>query len=198
MPTTIHLVRHGHHGLLGRLLCGRMAGVAIDQCGREEIAGCAELLQPPPSVVQSSPQLRARQSADILAARFRKTVEIAAAIDEIELGDWTARRFDELDQDPAWHCWNAQRGTARPPGGESMYELQSRVVGHIERLRSECSGETIVLVSHAEPIRAAILHYENVPLDDFLSVEIDTASVSTIIADSLRFELSQVNRKVQA
>jgi broad specificity phosphatase PhoE len=197
MSATIHLVRHGHHGFLGRLLCGRMAGVAIDQRGREEIAGCAELLNPPPSIVQSSPQLRARQSADILAARFGKTVEIVAAIDEIDIGDWTARRLDELDQDPAWHRWNARRGTARPPGGESMQELQSRVVGHIERLRSVCSGETIALVSHAEPIRAAIMHYENVPLDDFLSIEIDTASVSTMIADSLRFPLSQVNRKVQ-
>jgi len=197
MSTTIHLVRHGHHRLLGRLLCGRMAGVAIDQRGRKEIADCAGLLEPPPSIVQSSPQLRARQSADILAAHFGKSVEIIAAIDEVDVGDWTARRFDELDQDPAWHCWNAQRGTARPPGGESMRELQGRVIGHIERLRSERSGETIALVSHAEPIRAAILYYKNVPLDDFLAIEIDTASVSTMVAGSLGLELSQVNRKVQ-
>jgi broad specificity phosphatase PhoE len=197
MPTTIHLVRHGHHGLLGRLLCGRMPGVALDQLGRDEIAGCADLLEPLPSIVQSSPQLRAQQSAEIVAARFGKSVEIVADINEIDVGDWTARPFAELEDDPAWYAWNAHRGTARPPHGESMQELQNRVVSHIERLRRECCGETIALVSHAEPIRAAILHYQKLPLDDFLTIEIDTASVSTIVADPLQLQLSQVNRKVQ-
>ncbi len=60
MPTTIHLVRHGHHALLGRVLCGRMEGVELDLHGRKAMAACAGLLEPPPSIIQSSPQPRTR------------------------------------------------------------------------------------------------------------------------------------------
>src|SRR3569832_157590 len=77
MPTTIHLVRHGHHALLGRILCGRMPGVNLDEQGRAAMAVCAEKLAPPPSLIQSSPQPRALQSADILADHFRLNVDVA-------------------------------------------------------------------------------------------------------------------------
>jgi broad specificity phosphatase PhoE len=197
MPTTVHLVRHGHHALLGRILCGRMPGVALDARGCAEIAACAELLAPPPSLIQSSPQPRTLQSAHILADRFGLAVEVVDAVDEIDIGDWTARGFDELDRDPAWQQWNARRGSSRPPGGESMQDLQTRVVGHIERLCRERRGNTIAIVSHAEPIRAAVMHYAGIPFDDFLSVEIDPASVTTLVdRDSIR--LSNVNQKVAA
>jgi broad specificity phosphatase PhoE len=197
MPTTIHLVRHGHHPLLGRTLCGRMAGVALDERGRDEIAASAALLEPPPTIVQSSPQLRARQSAAILAKVFGVPVETVSEVDEIDIGVWTGRPLADLDGDPAWQAWNAHRGSARPPGGESMQELQARVVGHLDRICVRYSDETIAIVSHAEPIRAAILHYRQIRLDDFLSVEIETASVSTMNADYTGIQLTQVNRKVQ-
>jgi probable phosphoglycerate mutase len=197
MPTTIHLVRHGHHALLGRILCGRMPGVALDARGCAEIAACAELLAPQPSLIQSSPQPRALQSAQILGDRLGLAVEVVDAVDEIDIGEWTARSFDELDRDPAWHQWNARRGTSRPPGGESMQDLQARMVGHIERLCRARRGGTIAIVSHAEPIRAAVMHYAGIRLDDFLSVEIDPASVTTLI-DRDNIRLSNVNQKVAA
>lgn len=197
MPTIIHLVRHGHHALLGRILCGRMAGVELDARGRTEMAACAESLALP-SIIQSSPQPRAMQSASILADRFRLPVDVVADLDEIDVGDWTARSFDELEQDPAWRHWNAHRGSATPPGGESMQALQTRMVGHIEALRLERPGETIAIVSHAEPIRAVVLHYARILLDDFLSVDIDPASVTTLLDAPGGVQLSCLNQRVAA
>src|SRR5689334_13352735 len=109
MTTTLHLIRHGHHPLLGRILCGRMAGVELDEQGSRELEICAELLDPAPTIVQSSPQLRARQSAEIIAARYRLPVDIAAALDEVDVGDWTGRSFSQLEADLAWRRWNDQR-----------------------------------------------------------------------------------------
>jgi len=198
MPTTIHLVRHGHHALLGRILCGRMSGVELDARGRAEMAACAEHLAPPPSIIQSSPQPRAMQSAEILAKRFRLPVEVVADVDEIDVGDWTGRSFDELAHDPAWRRWNAHRGSATPPGGESMQALQRRMVGHIEALCLERPGDTIAVVSHAEPIRAVVLHYARILLDDFLSIDIDPASITTLIDAPGGIQLSCLNQKVAA
>jgi len=198
MPTTIHLVRHGHHALLGRILCGRMAGVGLDTRGRAELASCAEHMEPAPSMIQSSPQLRAVQSADILADHFDLTVEIAAELDEIDLGDWTGRSFDALEHDDAWQRWNDHRASSRPPNGESMQALQARIVGHLEQLCLQQLGKTIALVSHAEPIRAVVLHYARLPLNDFLSVDIGTASITTLVDGLGGIQLFRVNQKVAA
>ena len=42
--TTFHLIRHGAHGLLGRVLTGRMPGVALDARGRAQAADLAAAL----------------------------------------------------------------------------------------------------------------------------------------------------------
>jgi broad specificity phosphatase PhoE len=198
MITTIHLIRHGHHPLLGRTLCGRMPGVELDEQGCREAQICAALIDPIPTLMQSSPQLRALQTADIIASRYALPVEIAPDLDELDAGDWTGRSFAELESAPAWRQWNEKRGSSAPPNGESMTAVQRRIVAHIEHLCRSRTGECIVLVSHAEPIRAAIMHYAKIALDDFLSVEVAPASISTLISDSAGVNLSQANQKVPA
>jgi probable phosphoglycerate mutase len=199
MAKIIHLIRHGHHALLGRTLCGRMKGVELDDLGCEEMARCAETITPRPTMIQSSPQRRCMQSACILAARFGLPIEIVPALDELDYGEWTGRSFESLAPDPLWSCWNRQRGTNRPPAGESMRSLQKRVVTHLEQVSSDRRTIGIVLaVSHAEPIRAALLHYSRKELDDFLSIEIDPGSVSTLSVDDRGIKIIGVNQRVPA
>jgi probable phosphoglycerate mutase len=198
MVKAIHLVRHGHHRLLKHRLCGRLSDVGLDEQGRREMECCFEMLMPAPAAIQSSPQRRARQSAAILARRFGVAVEIVPAVDEIDVGDWTGLTFDELTHRPGWKRWNDARGTGLPPNGESMLALQRRVVRHLEQLGRDGSSGTLVIVSHAEPIRAALLHYLGTPLDEFASVAVDPASVSTLSVDHMGTRVSTINRKAIA
>src|SRR4051812_5858202 len=164
----IHLIRHGHHPLLGHVLCGRMPGVQLDDLGCREMNATAEMIKRTgPQAIQSSPQRRALQSAGIVADRCSLAVEVVPAFDEIDMGRWTGAKFADLASDPAWQTWNEKRGSTQPLGGESMAALQRRVVGHIEQFR-HLQG-AIVIVSHAEPIRAALMNYLKVPLDLFHS-----------------------------
>ena len=78
MQTIIHLIRHGHHALLGRVLCGRMPGVALDETGRDELVACATRLEAPPSIIQSSPQLRARHQVE--SQRLRVAIRAAQRV----------------------------------------------------------------------------------------------------------------------
>ncbi|MBV9561435.1 MAG: histidine phosphatase family protein [Bradyrhizobium sp.] len=198
MVKTIHLVRHGHHALLGHKLCGRMPGVGLDDQGCRQMARCTDFLLPPPSAIQSSPQQRTRQSANILAARFGLAVEIVPAMDEIDLGDWTGRSFEELEGDVAWTRWNHARGSSRPPNGETMQALQARVVRHLEQLRHDDSDGALVIVSHAEPIRAALLHYSQLRLDDYVAIEVEPASITTLSVDRAGIHISTFNQRVPA
>jgi broad specificity phosphatase PhoE len=197
VATHIHLVRHGHHPLLGSVLCGRMPGVELDQHGREQMMVTADAVKlAAPRCVQSSPQLRAVQSAAIVAVRCGLVVEIVPAVDEIDVGLWTGASFSELAPDKAWQRWNENRSSTHPPRGESMEMLQRRVVKHIEQSRGH--GGDIVIVSHAEPIRAALMHYLDVPLDRFDCVAIDPASISTITLEGTRARVSCLNGEVMA
>jgi probable phosphoglycerate mutase len=197
MVEAIHLVRHGHHAMLGRWLCGRMPGVQLDELGCRQMSRCAEMI-PRPLAIQSSPQRRAQQSASILAWHFGLPVEIAPEIDEIDYGEWTSRAFAELEGDTRWKRWNTRRSAGRPPGGESMRALQQRMVQYLEQLRCAQADGAIVIVSHAEPIRAALLYYSRTPLDYFLSIEVDPASVSTLELDRAGIRISRINQQVPA
>ena len=112
------------------------------------------------------------------------------------MGAWTGVEFSRLALDEGWRRWNEKRGSARPPDGESMVELQTRVVAHIQQLKP--LGGPVVIVSHAEPIRAAVMHYLGWPLDDFHSVAIDPASVSTISLEGSRGRVARLNGEVSA
>jgi probable phosphoglycerate mutase len=68
----------------------------------------------------------------------------------------------------------------RFPGGESFPEMQTRIVSTIARLMQHHPGRTIVAVSHADPIKAAVAHALGTPLDLFQRIVIATASVSAI------------------
>jgi broad specificity phosphatase PhoE len=193
----IHLIRHGHHSLLGRVQCGRMSEVELDELGCRQMSVTAEAMErTAPLAVQSSPQRRALQSAGIIANRCNLAVEVVPAFNEIDMGQWTGVNFADLASDKAWQAWNEKRGSTQPPGGESMVALQKRVVRHIEQLR-DLQG-VVAIVSHAEPIRAAMMHYLKIPLDLFYSIEIDPASISTIALEGPRTRVSCVNGEVAA
>lgn len=198
MVEAIHLVRHGHHAMLGRWLCGRVPGVQLDELGCRQMSRCAEMIPARPLAIQSSPQRRAQQSASILAWHFGLPVEIAPEIDEIDYGEWTSRAFAELEGDTRWKRWNTRRSAGRPPGGESMRALQQRMVQYLEQLRCAQADGAIVIVSHAEPIRAALLYYSRTPLDNFLSIEVDPASVSTLEMDRAGIRISRINQQAPA
>jgi broad specificity phosphatase PhoE len=77
-----------------------------------------------------------------------------------------------------------------------MLALQARVVRHLEQLGDP--GGSIVIVSHAEPIRAALMHYLAIGLDDFHSIILDPASISTILFEGHRRCVSRLNGEVMA
>ncbi|MEN6529293.1 MAG: histidine phosphatase family protein [Anaerolineaceae bacterium] len=66
--------------------------------------------------------------------------------------------------------------------GETVKEAQKRVVEGINQLCSQFSSiEEIVCVAHCEVIRLAIAHVLKMPLDAYMTVTIDTGSISKII-----------------
>jgi broad specificity phosphatase PhoE len=192
----VYLVRHGEHAQVNDVLCGRSDSSPLSAGGVEQARRLAAYFADKSvGAVQSSPRQRARQTALPIAAATENAVEQVDGMDELDVSGWTGRSFESLAADPAWKAWNSNRGGTRPPGGESMTELQARVLTHLKSLQQNAE-DAIVIVSHAEPIRAALMHCLGMALDRFAEIEIAPASISVIRSVGERLRADEVNLKV--
>lgn len=180
--TTLLLVRHAAHDRVNRVLCGRMPGVRLGAEGRAEAERVAERLSRESiALVQSSPLERARETAEPIARQLGVGVEVTDALHEIDVGEWTGRGFEDLRDDPRWMLWNSARSITRAPGGETMLDVQHRVLAHVEALAARVREGTVVLVSHADVIKAAIAYWLGLPLDSLQRFEVAPASLSRVV-----------------
>ncbi len=76
---------------------------------------------------------------------------------------------------------------------EPIEEVQSRAVAAVERLRLEHARDTVVVVSHGDPLRAIAAHYVGLPLAEFRRLLIDNGSVSVVRFHSRGPQLSTLN-----
>lgn len=194
MAATLILVRHAAHVHLNRVLSGRTPGVPLSEAGRAQAQRLARrLAERGIAAVHTSPIARAEETAITIADHAGVAIERAEALNEIDFGAWTGCGFDDLAGDPRWNRWNAERATAQPPEGESMTEAQARIVAHLERAASDYDGRTLVLVSHADMIRAAVAHVLGLGLDNYWRFDIDPASATTMLWGDWGAKLSRLN-----
>lgn len=181
MTTTFLLIRHAPHARVADQLTGRSEGASLDDAGREQAAALAARLAPLPlAALYSSPMARTRETAELVAAPHRLPVRISAALNEVDFGEWAGRPFDTLADEARWQQWNGFRSGTRAPGGELMVEVQARVMAELVTLRARHPDALVALVSHADVIRAALLHLLGAPLDHFLRLAVEPASVSVV------------------
>ena len=181
MSVVLHLVRHGSHDRLDRVLCGRTEGVGLGEPGRAEAGRTADHLQRErPTAVYASPLQRAQETARVIADALGVEVRSDDRLVEIDFGDWNGARFEDLADDPRWTRWNTVRGAARPPGGETMLEVQARTAGFLEDMLERHDGATVCAVSHSDVIKAALAYALGLAIDRYDRFDVDPASISTL------------------
>ena len=181
--TTILLVRHGVTSTTGKVLPGRAPGLHLSERGHEQAASVAERiagLPKTPVAIYASPLERTRETAAPIGRALHQKVLIEKGLLECDFGDWTGKTLMTLSKKPEWKTVQNAPSTFRFPNGESFIEMQSRMWTTIQRLVAKHAGETIVLVSHADPIKAAVTQAQGVALDLFQRTVISPCSVSII------------------
>jgi len=113
--------------------------------------------------VWTSPALRCRALADLIASAVAVPLTVDARLQEIDFGAWEGKAWDAIDR-AELDRWAAAPATFQPPGGESGAALVDRVRSvHTDILRD---GQDCVIVSHGGPLKmlAALLRGEPVDL----------------------------------
>ena len=192
--STFLLVRHGANDWVGQRLAGWLPGVHLNAGGRAAAERLAERFSGTGTqAVYSSPLDRAVETAAPIASRLGLPVETCDEFGEFRMGLWEGKEIASLEADPVWRAFNTFRSGTRAPGGESMLEVQVRMLAGIERLRARHPEGTVVVVSHADPIKALLTHYAGIPIDLCSRLEIGTASVSTLRVEDWGARILGVN-----
>ncbi len=187
-PTLVLLVRHGTTPTTGAVLPGRAPGLHLADTGvaqaaiaAERIGALAEAKGRTVEAVYASPLERTRETAAPIARAVGKRVRTDANLLECDFGTWTGKRLATLRKRPEWTTVQQAPSRFRFPGGESFAEMQVRICGGIDRLVAAHPGGTIVAVSHADPIKAAVAQALGTPLDLFQRIVISPCSITAIL-----------------
>jgi len=185
-PTLVLLVRHGSTPTTGKLLPGRAPGLHLADTGKAQADAVAERIATLPKVaaVYASPLERTRETAAPIAKRLGHKVAAERGLLECDFGEWTGQELKNLMKLPEWSTVQRYPSGFRFPGGESFPEMQGRIVGTMAKLRERHPGETVVAVSHADPIKAAVAEAVGTPLDLFQRIVVSPCSVTAIAYSS--------------
>ena len=182
LPTYLFLIRHGENEWTERgALAGRTPSVSLNEKGKEQAQQIAERLKDQPiTAVYSSPLLRCLETAQPLAAALDLSVSVEPGVLEVDYGEWRGGELKELSKRPEWRLVQVFPGGFRFPGGETLREVQNRVITTLERIRTEHTGEVIAVFAHGDVLRTSLAYYLGTPLDLFQRIQISTASISLV------------------
>lgn len=194
MTATVLLVRHAAHEHQGVIQVGRMDGVKLGPKRGSHLAWLRERFAVEDlAAVRASPISRAQETARAVAGE--RPVETDPALSEVDFGRWTGLTLDQLDADPEWRLWNASKSTFRIPGGETVLEMQGRMVDAVDRARREHAGGVVALVSHGDPIKSVIAYHLGAPVDRIDDFEVAHPSVSGLVVGDWGAKVLFVNER---
>lgn len=163
--TTVHLVRHGQStwNLSGRLQ-GASDTATLTRLGRAQASEAADVLADvldvapdgaavgaSPTMLRVSPLRRAWETAAIIGRRLAVTPIADDRLVEQHLGE-----LEGMVTYDAFHAVGHLDWTdpaSRPPGGESLHEVATRLRPLLATTRSGQWGPQVVLVTHGDCLR---------------------------------------------
>ena len=158
-PTKISFVRHGHVHNPERIMYGRLPGFGLSESGREQARAAAVTLQDRPlAALFSSPQLRARQTAEIiLAPHDGLTLSISPWLNEIHTPyeGWPVEELAARD-------WDIYSGIE--PHYEQPPDILDRVQQFVAEVRQQYAGQQTLAVTHGDNILFMLFWARGLPV----------------------------------
>lgn len=146
---------------------------------------------------------RGRRQAELTAAHIAAHYPIDAiysSLREIFAGDWEGITFDRLPElYPAEYAhWMRDIGSAGCVGGETTAALAERVMAALTRIAEENDGKTVLVVTHATPVRTAVCLMGGHPLSEMQHIPwVSNASLTTAEYENGRWTLKKISEDEQ-
>ncbi len=191
---TLFLIRHGETAWNHRGLYQGHGDPPLSQAGADQILATASRLRPQGAhVIFTSPLLRARQSAAILADELAVSVSEDRRLIEMSYGHWEG--LTQSDVKTRWptllRLWKTAPEEVMFPDGGSLAELQDAVRAFLAD--AERTTKNIIAVTHQGTIRVAVLTAEGRPLSEFRQIRVAPGSLTALTHREGRWILDDVH-----
>ncbi len=216
MSTKIIMIRHGFSVSNDKRLFTGQTDIELTDKGREQARLCGEYFKTynlctacatertekiwdmgidGVDAIYSSDLSRAYDTALEVGKALKMDVEKREELREIYAGVWELMPFVEIDEkySGAYSVWKNDIGRAICTLGESVASLAERIEREVSSIAMEHDGGTVVIVTHATPIRVICTLSEGLEASEMGRVPwVSNASISIFEFDG-KFKLIQKN-----
>lgn len=188
MSTTLILVRHGESNANGTGFFAGQLDIDLSHRGLQQAELTAHYIRENYHVdaIYSSDLQRAYRTALPIANACQTEIIKLPQLREIFAGAWQGVSFDELQTRYAdsYNVWLNNIGMAHPTDGESVEALSDRIFSAIQDIVRKEDGKTVVIVTHATPIRTLMCRIKGLNLEHLKQITwVSNASVSVVSVD---------------
>ena len=183
-PTQLFLIRHGeveprYHKIFG----GSRIDMGLSDLGREQGAALAAWLRDSPlDAIYASPMRRVRETIEPLAAARGLTPIILPELREVDFGDWTGLKWDEIQERFGVSAFEWLEVIESPgiAGGESAACLAQRVGPCLRQILEENPHRRVAVACHGGIIRVILSMLLDLPLSRMAHFNIEYGSVTVV------------------
>ena len=168
--TKFILVRHGQSKANE---CGYLVGkteAPLSSLGEKKARAVSEYILKVYKVdaIYSSPLSRACNTVKGVADALNLPINMENKLTEFDFGKWEGLTHEKIKNsfDDGYSKWARDPGVFIPDGGESMAQLQARVVEKIKEIGKKEDGKTVLIGSHSSVIRALQCYIQGLPLTE--------------------------------
>src|SRR5687768_9036324 len=180
MKTRLILIRHGETNKnIRNSLHGRSDSEGLNEIGIKQIEKTVEALKKyQPEIIYHSTEVRAKESAEILAEHLNIPHKKIEGLQERDWGVFTGKPWSEVKEilDP---MTLEERYNYVPMSGESWKHFETRLINSLEDVLKREAGRNIIIVTHGGSIRVMLPKLLGVPREE--SFKYDPANASLTI-----------------
>ena len=168
----------------------------LSEAGRQQAVAVAERLRSLRLArVYTSPQARARETAEAIARPLDLPLFEDRAFVERCHGEWEGLTVDEIEArfPGALRKRREDPLNAVSPEGESLAAVRDRVLDRLARLEADHREETVCIVLHDAPLKMMLLNELGLGPESFWKLRLSSTGLSEIEIDGRRRQISRIN-----
>lgn len=197
--TTILMIRHGESQANRNNIFAGNLDADLQHRGEKQANKTAEFIAEKYKVdkIYASDLKRAFKTGKAVADRLSMDVIPDCRLREINAGKWEGENFGDLEKKypVEYTIWRTDLGNARCPEGESTRELGERILAALTEIAEQNDGKTVVIATHATPVRAMQTHCIYGDFGRMKDVKwVSNASVSEFFYENGKFTCGKISQ----
>ena len=192
------LMRHGQaDNNVNRILVGRHIESHLTEYGKHQVLDTAKYLREISiDKVLVSPVVRTIETAEIVCEYLGLNYQIDERLYEIELGRLVGMNYEEIISKYGnlfLEFYTENEAALTPYGVESFASIKQRIKNILDEMAETYSDRNVLMISHLDPIKAAIAIILDLKPESLYKWQIRNASLTILKNDNKAYTLTGVN-----